>query len=64
MLLRATAGGVAASFLNQPIEVEELRPRLTRLIEATGTSQILLRLGYGREVPPTPRRLLEEVLVQ
>ncbi len=63
VLLRAKAEGVWASFLNQPIEVPELRPRLRDAIGQTGFPQLLLRMGYGGEVRPTPRRPAEEVLV-
>ncbi len=63
VLLRAQAESLSASFLNQPIEVAELRPRLAELIGRGGFPQVLLRLGYGREVPPTPRRPLREFLV-
>lgn len=62
VLLEATAGGLSASFLNQPIEVEALRPRLAKLIGRTGFPQVLLRLGVGPEVKPTPRRPVGEVL--
>ena len=63
VLLRAQAEDVAASFLNQPIEVSELRPQLRDAIVRTGFPQLLLRMGYGPEVRPTPRRSVEEVLI-
>lgn len=62
VLLETTAGGLSASFLNQPIEVETLRPRLAKLIGRAGSPQVLLRLGVGPEVKPTPRRPVGEVL--
>jgi hypothetical protein len=49
-LLRAYADGVAVSFLNPPIEVAELRPRLRNVLRLAGYPQLLLRLGYGPEV--------------
>lgn len=65
VLLRARAAGVWSSFLNQPIEVPELRVRLAELIgRAGGHPQLLVRFGYGPEVRPQPRRPLEEVLVE
>ncbi|WP_372721281.1 hypothetical protein [Novipirellula sp.] len=64
MLLRAASWSVDASFLNQPIEVETLRKRLMDLTGNEGVPQILLRLGYGSEVKPTPRRPLDEVIVE
>ena len=63
VLLMAQAEGVSASFLNQPIEVPELRPQLRDVIGRTGFPQLLLRMGYGPEVRPTPRRTVEEVLI-
>ena len=62
VLLIARAAGVWTSFLNQPIEVSELRLALHGLTHCPGTPQILLRMGYGRESDPTPRRALDEVL--
>ncbi len=64
LLLRATAAGVSASFLNQPIELEDLRRRLASLIgHPESYPQILLRMGFGPVARPTPRRSVEEVLV-
>lgn len=62
VLLTAAAHGVSASFLNQPIEVAELRPRLAELVAEGGQPQILLRLGYGPDVPVSPRRAMTEVI--
>ncbi|HEY7686671.1 MAG TPA: hypothetical protein VH833_11245 [Gemmatimonadales bacterium] len=56
VLLRAQVDGVSASFLNQPVEVGDLRLRLLNLAGRAGFPQILLRFGYGREIPATPRR--------
>ncbi|HKZ72673.1 MAG TPA: hypothetical protein VJ011_01345, partial [Steroidobacteraceae bacterium] len=63
MLLRACADGLQASFLNQPVQVPALRPRLQALAPHAGIPQLVLRLGYpGTDLPPTPRRPLEDVL--
>jgi hypothetical protein len=62
VLLGATAEGLSASFLNQPIEVEELRPRLRALLLHRGAPQLMFRFGYGPFVDPTPRRSTNEVL--
>jgi nitroreductase len=61
VLLRARAEDVWASFLNQPVEVPELRARLRDAIGRRDFPQLLLRMGYGTEVRPTPRRLVAEV---
>jgi hypothetical protein len=62
ILLLARAEGVWGSFLNQPLEVSELRPRVRETVGEAGFPQLLLRMGYGQEVRPTPRRAIEEVL--
>lgn len=65
VLLRATAHGLASSFLSQPVEIPALRPRLAGLLDGAGYPQLLIRLGYGPPVArPAPRRSLEEVLVE
>lgn len=63
VLLELTAAGATASFLNQPIEVEALRPQLGTLTGITGMPQLLLRFGYGETVPATVRRPVEDVLI-
>jgi hypothetical protein len=63
VLLLACAHQISASFLNQPIEVEPLRPVLRETLGLPGFPQLLLRLGYGPEVKPTPRRDVREVLI-
>ena len=65
VLLRAAADRVSASYLNQPVEVPELRLTLTDLLEVQGVEgypQIILRMGYGPEPMLSPRRPLSEVL--
>jgi hypothetical protein len=64
ILLRARVEDVSASFLNQAVEVPSARARLEALTGAKGAPQILLRLGYGREVKSTPRRPIQEILLQ
>ena len=62
VLLRAAQDDVSASFLNQPVEVEELRAAVG-LLAPVGVPQIVLRLGYGPAVQPTSRRPLDEVVL-
>jgi nitroreductase len=63
ILLRARAEGASASYLNQPIEVAELRPRLAAATgRPTRFPQLLLRLGYAGDRKPTPRRDAAEVV--
>ena len=64
VLLHAQDENLGASFLNQPIEVDDLRPRLASVLGIQGFPQVLLRLGYGPEVPPTPRRSVHDLLIK
>lgn len=62
VLLVGCRQGLQASFLNQPIQVPSLRPRLQNLAGG-GVPQILLRMGHPlEEIPRAPRRPLEDVL--
>jgi nitroreductase len=63
-LLSACAAGLQASYLNQPIQVSTLRPKLQNLLKLAGYPQVLLRIGYPIDEvpPPTPRRDLNVVL--
>jgi hypothetical protein len=62
VLLAATSAGVSAAFLNQPVEVPELRARLSSVLGLVMVPQLLFRLGHGPDVPPQPRHPLTEVL--
>lgn len=63
LLLLATAQGVRASYLNQPIELPHLRWRLREMLANELYPQLCLRLGYGPMVTPTPRRTVDDVLI-
>ena len=65
-LLEATLLGISASYLNQPIEVPELREQVRRLLPAGHIPQLILRMGYydGQPLRATPRRGLDEVLLR
>ncbi len=63
VLLRARVEDVWASFLDQPIEVPYLRMKLRELIGGPRFPQAILRLGFGQDVKPTPRREVEDVLI-
>jgi hypothetical protein len=62
ILLRATAGGLFASYFAQPIETPDLRTRLQDVLVEPGVPQVMFRLGYGRQVRAVPRRTVDEVL--
>jgi len=63
VLLKLTASGATAAFLNQPIEVEQLRPRLGHAIDTSGFPQLLMRFGYAEAVKQSVRRRIEDVLI-
>lgn len=46
VLLRSLAVGVRASFLNQAVEMPDLREKLVSSLKVTGYPQVLFRLGY------------------
>jgi hypothetical protein len=60
VLLLATLRGLAASFLNQPLETEEIRGELFQF----GHPHMILRLGYARAVVATPRRPVTDLIRQ
>ena len=63
VLLAVTAAGLTAAYLNQPIEVDRLRPRLRDAVGTRGMPQLLFRVGRGPAITPAARRSVEEVLV-
>jgi len=64
VLLLATNRGASASYLNQPIEQRELRNEVREHLSLGGPPQLILRIGAGGPVLPTPRRSVEDVVVR
>jgi hypothetical protein len=64
MALRATAANVLVGFLDQPVEVAELRNKVAALVGTDAQPQLVLRLGYGAPAPPQPRRPLADALAR
>lgn len=63
VLLKAARAGFQASYLNQPVQVSHLRPKLADVCKCEGHPQILLRLGYPvDELPAAPRRPVADVV--
>ncbi|MDX2968404.1 hypothetical protein PWY87_25600 [Kribbella solani] len=56
VLLTATRAGVSASFLNQPLEYEDLRRKVQRLTQRPGHADMIIRFGRTRSHPATARR--------
>jgi len=65
VLLHATHMGLSAAFLNQVLEVPDLRGRIATLVGRPGYPQMVLRLGYPEEPiqHAAPRRDLDDVLL-
>jgi nitroreductase len=63
LLLTATARGLAASFLNQPLDDPGIRRDLT-CRSLGGHPQMILRLGYATGDVATPRRPIEDLARQ
>ncbi len=72
VLLRAGHNEIVASFFNTPIEIAGLWPKLRALISKNADGeissradfpQLLFRLGYAETVLPTPRRALNDVIL-
>jgi hypothetical protein len=61
-LLVATAEGLSASFMNQPLEQHDLRWQVRSPLTGVGVTQMIMRIGYGVPVPATPRRPVAEVI--
>ena len=63
LALMLTASGVKTSFLNQPVEVAEIRAQLqSHLGLGAALPQLLMRFGYADPMPRSLRRPLSEVL--
>jgi hypothetical protein len=63
-LLVLTRAGVSASFMNQPVELPDVRWLLRSPLTGLGQAQMVLRIGYGQPVPLTPRRPMTDVVVR
>jgi len=64
VLLTATAHGLSASFLYQPIQLRDMRGEAAPAWPWKENPQIVIRFGYGREAPGSPRRPVDDVLTR
>jgi len=64
LLLETTALGLSASFLNQVLEIPELRAKFAEIVPGIGWPQMVLRIGVPSEPieDGAPRRDLDDVL--
>jgi len=64
VLLEATSAGLSASPMTQVLEVELTRVQLATQLGLVGHPQVVLRMGYGHGHPTTPRRSLDDVIIE
>lgn len=63
--LQATALGLKTAFINQPVEVASLRDDLAAIVGFSGRRpDIVMRFGYGPDLPMSPRRPIEAAIIQ
>jgi len=64
-VLTATSMGLQYAFLNQPMEVRNLRTRLQAILGLADWPQLLFRIGYAEpQKRAMPRRPLDAVLIE
>jgi hypothetical protein len=64
LALKMTSLNIKSAFLNQPIEVANVRSQFQNAIGLGNTlPQLLVRFGYADPMPRSPRRPVEEVLI-
>ena len=62
--LQATALGIRNAFVNQPVEVQSVRPRFAAAMGLAGQRpDLVVRFGRGPALPPSLRRPVPAVLV-
>ena len=62
--LQSTALGLRHAFINQPVEVPELRRQLASYLElGERLPDLVIRFGYSEPTPRTLRRPVDDVLL-
>jgi hypothetical protein len=62
--LQATALGIRNALVNQPVEVQAMRPQFATAFGLTGERpDLVVRFGHGPELPRSLRRPVEAVLI-
>ncbi len=63
LLLKLTELGIASAYLNQPCELKSLSTELQgKLPIHNEYPTIILRIGYAKEVPFSPRKDVEKII--
>ena len=64
LALQATALGMRHSFINQPVEVAEIRPEFANWLGiGDNRPDLVVRFGYAPALPMSLRRPVNDVLV-
>ena len=63
LMLQATLEGVKVAFVNQAVEDLPSRQHLKALIGTDKRPSLVLRYGFGPDMPPSLRRPVSEVLL-
>jgi len=64
LMLTMTSLNLKSAFVNQPIQVSTLRTQLISSLNLGNLRpQVMLRFGYGKEMPRSMRRPVEQVLI-
>ena len=64
LALQATVLGLRNAFINQPVEVPELRPKFARFLDlGDRRPDLVVRIGRGPEMPGSMRRPVNEVIL-
>ena len=63
VLLVATVEGLVATYANQALEAPGLRWLVRDPDQPIGFPQMLFRIGYAPAAPATPRRPVEDVII-
>jgi len=65
LALKMTSLNIKSAFLNQPIEVSEVRSQFQNAMGlGTALPQLLVRFGYADAMPRSVRRAVEQVLIK
>lgn len=62
--LAATFLNIKNTFLNQPVEVAEIRPVFAQAFGIQGRPDLIVRFGKGADMPHSLRRPVDDVIVQ
>lgn len=64
LALQATALGLKTAFINQPVEVADLRPKFAQFLDLDHRRpDLVVRVGRGPEMPKSLRRPIDDVVL-